>query len=53
MARESEGKVLVATGAEIPLNKPLLVSEKPQDWAREKYHCEPLLRSAGCGGGWG
>ena len=41
MARESEeGEVLVAPGAEIALTKALLVSEKPDDWDRKRYHCE-------------
>ena len=54
MARESEeGKVLVATGAEIALTTPLFVyqGELPS-WAKN-YHCERPLRSAGCGVGWG
>ena len=41
MARESEeGEVLVAPGAEIALTKTLYLCEKPEDWARERFHCE-------------
>ena len=58
MARESEeGKVLVARGTEIALTMPLHVwsGKEPNDYAKKNFHCEPppLLRSAGCGGGWG
>ena len=54
-AARAEGKVLVPPGTEIALTMPLLVKEKPSDSQRKRCHCErrPLLRSAGCGGGWG
>ena len=54
-ARWLQGKVLVAPGTVIALTKTLWIQEKPSDASRKNHHCErrPLLRSAGCGGGWG
>ena len=55
-AAQGEGKATVAAGVTIELTKPLFVKEKPSDSDRESKHCERpplLLRSAGCGGGWG
>ena len=52
-AARAEGKVLVAPGTVIALTKTLRLDEKPNDDQRKNQHCEPSLRSAGCGGGWG